>query len=112
MTEDTSDHESVLAPLRAKYGRIDSFTVEGLGLIVLAAPENPLEYDRFLSVVTKPDGDMIAASKGIVKASIVYPAASELKPLFERTQYRGTLVQMCAKVQKLCSTDLQDLGKD
>lgn len=110
MTEDTTDHESVLAPLREKHGDIASWVIPKFGLVVAARPANPAEYDRMVNTLRKPGVDQVGTLRAFAMQCIVHPDREEVKRIFEK--YPAFAPKVADRAADLCGGEFEELGKD
>lgn len=104
-----SDHEAILAPLREKHGEIAYWDVPGFGLVVAAAPDSEKEYDRLVNELNNAEIDKAVSLRTFALACVVYPDREQARTIFKRKPAFATKV--AARGQKLCGSDIEELGK-
>jgi len=97
--------------LRVEHGDVSWFQVEGPGLVVLAAPENPAAFRQFFNdcstgVDQKTPHEVVTR---FVLDCVVYPARESVAQALRRRP--GLAVAMSRRCQELCGGELEEVGK-
>ena len=101
--------ELILGPLRTKHGPLKSWNVPEFGLVVVALPPDPEEFDQFLNLVKRDDVDSAHAVRTFALNRVVHPDRDTLARIVKR--YPLFPLKLAAGVQKLAGADIEETGK-
>jgi hypothetical protein len=101
---------ALVAELRAKHDDIAYWAVPRFGLVVAAAPENPKEYHRLVNDLKNDKIDSAVALETFALACVVHPTREEAKRIFRAKP--AFALKVAGRGQRLCGSDIQELGKD
>lgn len=104
-------HESIIAPIRAKYrGKVAVFEDGDGGIVVVAKPDNTRAYKTLFDQINSPEFSTADAYEGFALECIKYPERAKAEQIL--TDYPAIANLVTRKGREFCGESVRELGKE